>query len=263
MLTDYLPTVINLIVEVVLICVILDMIRLIGPTNGSRALVFFIFAMVSVLISNLYWLAYEILRPETRMPFAANEIGEWACFLLLTAALTAIFNDRQADSVRERLFAVFFVLSSVALWLGWSGEWIQDILTGFAFGYLVVNTAHLVRVTELIPRRTEAVIASVITLLLVLHGSIFFIPEGAGAKVDIVCYVIMFALVIYFTYFLFKAYRERMENEKFITLSFLSFVWSTSVMYMSAEPMYSFPQIIGAVNLIAMAYAVKKAVMVS
>lgn len=261
MILDYLPTVLNLIADVVLVYAIFIMFRLIGPTEGSRTVVFYIFAMVSLLISNLYWFAYEILRPGTRMPFAANEIGEWATFLLLTAALSTIFHERQTDSLRERAFAVFFILSSVALWIGWSGEWIQDILTGFAFGYLAVNTLNSIRVTDLMPRKTEAVIASVIIVLLILHASIFFIPKGAGAKVDAVCYIIMFALMIYFAYLLVKAFHDGMETEKLICLTFVSFVWFTSVMYMSADPMYFVPQIFCTLDLLLMTLAIRRKVM--
>lgn len=94
----------------------------------SMAPVFFTFALVSLLMSGLYWLAYDLLRPDTRMPFAANEFGEIGGFLLLASALNAVFRGRFADARREIVCAAVFAAASTALWIGWSGEWVEDVL---------------------------------------------------------------------------------------------------------------------------------------
>ena len=62
----------------------------------SIAPVFFTFGLASYLISNVYWVAYDLLRPETRMPFAANEFGEIGLFLLLASTLNTVFRGRFA-----------------------------------------------------------------------------------------------------------------------------------------------------------------------
>ena len=257
---SYLPIVFNLISSLALVFVISSFVRLMSQSEDSRSMVFFTFAMVSYLVSNLYWLAYEIMRPGTRMPFAVNEIGEWAAFLLMSATLTTIFHGRQAHSVPERAFGVFFIVWSAGLWICWSGEWIQDILTGFAFGYLAVNTLNSIRVTDALTRKTEAVLASVIAILMMLHTSIFFLPDEAGAMVDRVCYAIMFALLIYFAYLTIKAFKSDADPEKLVSITFLSFLWSTSVMYMSADPMYYVPQLFTTINMVLMSIAVRRVV---
>ena len=122
----------NLFFTAILLLVFLGTLRLLASEKRDARTVLFAFAVASVLLSNLYWLAYDILRPGTRMPFAANEIGEWALFLLLGAAVRT---QPEAPSAKREVFcAALFTAANVALWIAWSGEWIQDILTGAAFG---------------------------------------------------------------------------------------------------------------------------------
>ena len=111
----------NLIQTAVLLLVFLGTLRLLGSGMREVRTVLFAFAVASVLLSNLYWLAYDILRPGTRMPFAANEIGEWALFLLLGAALNT--QSERMNAKREMLFAALFTAANAALWIAWSGEW--------------------------------------------------------------------------------------------------------------------------------------------
>ena len=44
----------------------------------SLTVAFFCFAMVSLLLTNAYWLAHSLIRPNMRMPMTANTIGECA-----------------------------------------------------------------------------------------------------------------------------------------------------------------------------------------
>ena len=44
----------------------------------SMAPVFLTFSLASSLMSGLYWLAFDLLRAETHIPFAANVFGEIA-----------------------------------------------------------------------------------------------------------------------------------------------------------------------------------------
>ena len=139
----------NLFFTAILLLVFLGTIRLLELEKREARTVLFAFAVASVLLSNLYWLAYDILRPGTRMPFAANEIGEWALFLLLGAAVRT---QPEVHSAKREVFcAALFTAANVALWIAWSGEWIQDILTGAAFGYFLCMLAAQLRQEEAFP----------------------------------------------------------------------------------------------------------------
>ena len=113
----------------------------------SLTILFFCFAMVSLLLTNVYWLAHSLLRPNMRMPLAANTIGECAVFLLLSAALNSLFPDIRLSFTSQLVCTVLFAAVSIALWISWSGEWLQDLLGGIVFGYFlcicVRNLCHM------------------------------------------------------------------------------------------------------------------------
>ena len=74
----------------------------------------FVLAMASYLLSDLYWIAYDILKPDTRMPIACNEIGECAIILLLSAGLESLLVDKKKIA-GEILFAFLFIGANIAL----------------------------------------------------------------------------------------------------------------------------------------------------
>ena len=79
--------VLNLIMTAVMFLVFLGTLWLLRTEKREARTVLFAFAVACMLLSGLYWLSYGVLRPGTRMPFAANEIAESAMFLLFGAAL--------------------------------------------------------------------------------------------------------------------------------------------------------------------------------
>lgn len=79
----------------------------------SLTILFFCFAMVSLLLTNVYWLAHSLLRPNMRMPLAANTIGECAVFLLLSAALNSLFPDSRSSFTPQLVCTVLFTVASI------------------------------------------------------------------------------------------------------------------------------------------------------
>ena len=113
--------------SIVLVVIIAKTVRLMD--NGKNVFLpfFFMLAMMSFLLSDLYWIAYDVLKPDTRMPIAANEIGECAMILLLSAGLDVVLNDKRKIPA-EIVFTFLFIGANIVLWIAWSGEWLQDIL---------------------------------------------------------------------------------------------------------------------------------------
>ena len=160
---------------------------------------FYIFALISFLLSGLYWAAYTILKADTtgRMPFAADEIADSAALLLLSTGLVA---DKKVDRTAhagEVIFAVMFTIANVVLWIFWSGEWLQDIIFGIPYSYLLWLIIRGIADTK--PLTTKTVIALRIASVAIV--TIFFITEISGRKFDLitdpVCYVLMFGLLIW------------------------------------------------------------------
>ena len=221
----------------------------------SMAPVFFTFALVSGLMSSLYWLAYDLLRPEVRMPFAANEFGEMGLFLLVAASLNAVFRSRFADARREMLCTAFFILVSTLFWFLWSGEWLEDILTGLCFGYVMCVCARSLKLSRALSRREWVLLAGLAALLLVLQGLTFLLPAPWSSAADCCAYAVMFTVLIYGFIKLLRAVLRGGNPRGQFALAASVWAWSVSTMYMSADPFYLVAQLgfLGAVPLMLVA----------
>ncbi len=218
----------------VLAGVLFGTIRLLTAGKGSLRLVFFAFAAACFLLSDLYWLVYSLLRPDTRMPFAANEVCEWALFLLLGASLNAGRPALQRSARWEMLGAALFTAGNTALWIAWSGEWVQDILTGLCFGYfLCCLTAHMKRDGSF--SAAEWRIAGLACLVLIAaQTATFFMPEAAKGPLDLFCYGLLFAGAAY----LLVRGVSALKKDAPVSPAFAALAWVTVTMYMSAGCWY-------------------------
>lgn len=113
-------------------------IRLLLKNTGSLTAVFLLFFFALWFFADIYWLVYDILRSDARMPFAVNEFAEAAMMLPLAAALNSAVPHGTRAAVRHMIFGALFSVCNVALWIAWSGEWVQDVITGLAFVWLLL-----------------------------------------------------------------------------------------------------------------------------
>lgn len=204
----------------------------------SMAPVFFTFALVSLLMSGLYWLVYDLLRPDLRMPFAANEFGEIGGFLLLASALNAVFLGRFASVRRETVCAAVFVAACTALWIGWSGEWVEDVLVGFCFGYLFCVCVRSLKLTGVLSPFEWRVLNVLAPLLLALQGLTFVLPEPWRSAADYGAYAVTFSVLVCGLGKLIRLLRRGRDAAAQFALAAACFAWSVSTMYMSADYFY-------------------------
>ena len=230
------------ITSIIQICVVLIILissyRLFGRNTVSMSAVFFLFGVFATLIVGLYWAAYDLLKPEIRMPFAANEFGEAAVFLLFASVITTVF---RGELIRERealIFSAAFVAGSMVLWIAWSGEWLQDIIAGVSFGYLLCVTVMALRAADSFSRREWIAIGGSATLLILCQASIFFVPELLKKPIDIFCYIFMFSIMISLFVKCIRSLKEEKTGGNSIALPFACYVWVVSTMYMSSGMWY-------------------------
>ena len=133
---EYITTIIHILVSFITLIASINAI-----INGSRniKIIFYTFALVCILLSDTYWFTYDMLRPDIRMPFAANEIAEWAMFISLGKLFSTSKDIFHKSAVKEIICSVIFVIANVCLWMYWTGEYIQDILTGITIIYFLFN----------------------------------------------------------------------------------------------------------------------------
>ena len=219
-----------------IVCVV----PLIENGRDSMMAALFIFAVLSFILSEAYWLVYNALRPDTRMPIAANEIGEAAWFLLLATILVTNFRERKIPARTEVVVTMIFAAASIALWIAWTGEWIQDILGGIPFGYFLCACARSVKQTDALKRNEW--IALGVSLFSVVLGqtSYFFASEDIQTYLDYICYAVMFSIVIWMFVKTIHVIRRNEDTKAGLAISFLFSGISFTALYMSAGWYYQF-----------------------
>lgn len=230
--------VLNLIQTVVLLLVLLGALSLILSGRREVRLVLFAFAVVCALLSNLYWLTYDTLRPEQRMPFAANEIGEWAMFLLLGAAFPV---RSKSPSVKKIMFfAALFSAANAALWIAWSGEWVEDIITGAVFAYFLCNLFGNIKAEEAFPLWEWRLFFVLCPILVAVQMIIFFVPEQSKLPLDLFCYGLMFGVAALLLIRAFLRLAGRIPGASSAVPEVFSFyAWATITLYMSSGAFYT------------------------
>lgn len=246
----------NLIQTGVLLFAFIGAVRLVGVDRRTTRVVFFAFAMACALLSNLYWLAYDILRPETRMPFAANEIGEWALFLLMGASLGA---DPVPGTLHiEAVCAALFSAASAALWIAWSGEWVQDILTGAAYGYFICRLLVRIRREGVFSGWEWKVLAAVCPVLIVAQASIFFVPVALKRPLDLFCYALLFAVTALLIARAALALKNGAPAEAAVLRAYAAYAWTLTALYMSAGGFYTAALMLGTLCILLMFLALRR-----
>lgn len=235
----------------ILVVVIAKTIKLAVSTKKSIFPFFFALAISSYLLSNFYWIAFECLKPETRIPMACNEISECAMILLLCAGLESILKDKSIIA-KEIAFAVFYIGANIALWIAWSGEWFQDILFGIPYVYFLwllirgLKSRGCMSQKELWLATTASIIIFAMQIpQFFAKGNVFDLIEGWN-------FVMMFALTTWLGIISFR------RKDFFLASTF--FFWTELFMFLSGVPYYYMAFFTNTVALLIMYSLVKKEV---
>jgi len=243
---DVISTVIQ---SCILIGVIAKTTRLLIEVKTNFLPFFFALAMVSYLLSNLYWIIYDFLKPDTRMPMACNEIGECAMILLLCAGLENELKDKKKIPT-EIAFAVFFMGANIALWIAWSGEWFQDIFFGMPYVYLFWLLIRGLR-SRCSMTSKELWLAAVTSLaVLAMQIPLLMLKGALMEPAKAVCFAVMFALMAWLG---IKSVRDR---DFFVSSTF--FLWTELSMFLSPDIYYYIAYFANTVALIFMFASMKR-----
>lgn len=233
---------------VILVAVILPTGRSMLRRNTTLISVFFCFAMGCYLFSNLYWVAYDCLRPDTRMPFAVNEFAECAMILFLSAGLEKTLREK-TKIAWEIIFSFLFIGANIALWILWSGEWVQDIVFGIPYIYFLWLVIRGIRSRGILPKPDRIGIGLLTILVLVLNFVALY-----SEKMDEVT-VIPIAILT-FAGLIWLMIRSIVNKDVFITFAF--FLFSVLAMYSFDEPLYNVALVANTVSIPLMYLSLKK-----
>ena len=216
--------------------------------------------MASLILSYAYWLVFNIMKPEEHLVFAANEVSEWAYFLMLGSSLMYAVKSMRRSAVSE-YFGVFgFTAFNVILWIAWSGEWVQDILTGLAMAYWAYHLVRGLKTSNAVCRR-EWIGLCILFTVVIAAQAVTFLPKVPVDTLYLISFLLLAAILLYLygkTAVLLRAGggnpKEAEEenpaspglydaihnntNQKIFCLAFLILILTSAGMYMSGDPYY-------------------------
>lgn len=167
------------------------------------------------------------------MPFAANEIGEAAVFLLKAAVLASVAGGWVGYSGKQAAAALAFTACNVALWIAWSGEWVEDVFIGAAFGWYVYTVIRALATNRALNNAEWAALGIGCALLLLGQGLALRVPAGARATLDGLCYLLLAAGVLFWACKWLRARRRQVPPVGRLCLAFALLCWAIMAKYMS------------------------------
>ena len=214
-------------------------VQLIPESGQSLTVVFLAFLFSMWLLTDLYWLIYDFMRPESRMPFAVNEIGEATLFLLMPALLGTVIHYRAPSVRKQAVGAVGFVACNVALWIGWSGEWGQAILTGTVFAYFLGTTACALKVRQRLTTREWTGLGLGCLLLILAQSLTFFTGPQMEAALETGSYLFLSAGTAYWAYKMLSAWKGQAPSKDLLCQALALIGWTMMAKYMSDGNWYN------------------------
>ena len=212
-------------------------VRLIGESGRNVTVVFYSVYAALWFLTDLYWLVYDLLRPEIRMPFAANEFGEAAVFLMLAAMVGSEVDHRAQLPLGYLVGTLVFAACNVILWIVWSGEVAQDVIVGAALGWLYYNCVRSLRWSRAFDSGDWICLGTLCAGLILCQGLTFPLSGNAKVVSELTAYGISLAGILFLGWKLFGVYRKDLIRER-LFLSVTLLMWITTSKYMSGGNWY-------------------------
>ncbi len=223
----------------VLLLMMVRAMRLIRRDTASLPALYITLAAAALLLSDAYWVVHLLLRRGARIvPYAANEISESGAFLLLGAALRSAFPARPGRAGALLAAAAVYSAVCAGLWIGWSGEWVKDIVGAIPFCYFIYMTLRALSASGALQKREWTALGVLTAALLCSEIAIFFLPGATARAMDVLCYALIFITVVWLFLRSGAALRRGAGAAQLLSLAFAVEAWSISGMYMCADPMY-------------------------
>jgi len=227
---------INILVLVTLLAL---SVNLIIKNGKNLTAVFLTFCFTLWLFTDLYWIIYDYMRPESRMPFAANEIGEAATFLMMAAVINSAVSSRVRISFFRSFGAVLFAVCNIALWIAWSGEWIQDLFFGVVYAWFLYSIVRSLTVENALRIRGWITLGALCTLLIGCEVLTIGSNEKLIKIMGLGGYIILIVGVIFFAFNIIREYRTENRAKTELALSFALVAWIIMGKYMSEAGWYN------------------------
>ncbi|MBO4750941.1 MAG: hypothetical protein J5546_11560 [Lachnospiraceae bacterium] len=227
---------------VILIPVIVFSAALMKKGENGAFPAFFTFAMISYLLSDIYTILFTIIRPGERMPIAADEIAELSVLLLLIAGIQAISpRGGRKLHVGALIFSILFTSANILLWIAWSGEYVQDIVFGLPYYFLIYLLVREIRACEAMKVKELLAMAAACTVVLILLVLDSFVHDKVPKNaLNAIWFAIELGIMEGLVWLALKRLGGEEEKHRkgalYVALS--AFIWSVLVSYTNDGMLY-------------------------
>ena len=184
---------------------------------------FYIFGILALALEDIYWIAYDYIRPDARMPFAANEIACSAFLLLFGAAMATKVDKSAPRKMSELIFSILYIVANAVLWIAWSGQWMENIVFAVPYIYYLYYLVRGLRTTEAISSLEEKLFIVINVLIFVPYDITLFTDESKNQLIYNIEYVVIFGLAAYMFIKIFRLRTQENIKDKAVFLSFALF----------------------------------------
>ena len=225
----------------ILACGILFFMRRRRNSENAAFRALFIFGLLNLLMCNLYWLAYDILRPDLWMPIAADEIAEAAANLLLAACLGIhMGKEKNKFHLPEFAFTFLYMMANASFWAIWSEEWIQSFLVAIPYIFLLYRTICGLNRSGAATKLQKVMLLVPALLVIVLQYIRLTTDEETALVLDHITYALMPVSLLILLYIFIKAKNSgSAAGGKRLYVSVLIYLWTMLCSFLSDGIFYS------------------------
>lgn len=229
-----------------------------GESEGRSPAVMLGFAYTVVSVSNLYWIAHELMTREAIYEFSAIDIASAGFYILFGASLAMVIGRRDKIDVRAFAIAGVVAVAQSAMWIVWAGSWFKNALGGLPVWYATYYVILASWETRAVPnagRFAVVLSAVVVTAVQVCGGTI---PAFARfiSLFDLIDGTICLLATVVIDALLFRSWKAERSSQRTVALSSLGVLWTWSAMFLMYEPFYTVFHIISIAQKAVLALAI-------
>lgn len=233
-----------------------------GDSSERRSpIVFLGFAYTVILVSNLYWIVYEIMTFESIYLFSAIDIASAGFFLLTGASIAMTVEDRDSFDAPAFLASGAFALAQGLLWILWTKAWFKDMLGCLPIWYTLYHLFRAVRSTAPFSHEEHIALVVVQVLVPVMQVWSYLSWDTYGSILDALSGIVCLVGFVWLVARMIRLWRTDDRAEATAACAFVALLWCLCTMYLMYEPLYSVFLLLSSVMMLVSSVALVRSVL--
>jgi len=218
------------------------------------------FSYAVLFVSNLYWVAHELMTREAIYEFSAIDIASAGLYLLAGASLGMMLRREEGLDVPVCVGSGAFALGQGVLWLIWTGAWFKDLVGCLPTWYLTYYVVCALKVTRAFSKGERIALVAFSLSVFALQAWGFVARDTYGSLLDAGSGIVCLAVTAYLAVRLWRSWQGPKALGQTVALAFAVVDWTFSSMYLMYDPLYSVFLLLSSVALVIVGIAVVRKV---